>query len=238
MTGLQYDRITKATFLSRPNRFVALVSLHGQQVRCHVKNTGRCRELLVPGATVYVQQHDDPGRRTACSLITVDRAGELINIDSQAPNRVAAPWLQNGHGFFETGPAPLLLRPETVFEDSRFDFYAETLGPSGDVQRHFIEVKGVTLEENGVARFPDAPTSRGEKHLRGLIRVQQQGMQGHVLFVVQMACAHKVVPNGQTDPAFAAALRQAKQAGVHLCAVRCRVQPDSLEITGEIPVEV
>ncbi len=236
---MQYDRIAQATFLRRPNRFVAVVLLDGQEVRCHVKNTGRCRELLVPGATVYVQRHDEPGRRTACSLITVDREGELINMDSQAPNRVAASWLQSGHGFLQNGCLrPLVLRPEIVFEDSRFDFYAETPGPSGKVQRHFIEVKGVTLEENGVARFPDAPTTRGEKHVRGLIRAQQQGMQGHVLFVVQMACAHKVVPNEQTDPAFAEALRQAKQAGVHLCAAVCQVEPDSLIITEEIPVEV
>ena len=228
---MRYDNIHKGKFLSRPNRFIANVEIDGKAEVCHVKNTGRCRELLIPGTPVFVQMHGQENRRTACSLITVDRGGELINMDSQAPNKAAGEWLQKGN----LPGVPSLLRPETVFGESRFDFYAERATGQG-TERHFIEVKGVTLEENGVARFPDAPTKRGEKHIRELIRAQTMGYRAQILFVVQMACAVQMEPNGATDPAFARALREAAENGVRVRAVTCRITPDSMEILREIPV--
>ena len=172
---MKYQEVKKGIFLSRPNRFIAHVMIDGTEEICHVKNTGRCRELLQPGVVVYLEKSRNPARKTRFSLVAVEKGQRLINMDSQAPNAAAKEWIASGRLF-----SPVtLLRPETKYGDSRFDFYAE----SGE-QRHFIEVKGVTLEENGVVRFPDAPTQRGAKHLRELCRCQQEGFQAHVLFVV------------------------------------------------------
>ena len=227
---LQYSTVTEGTFISRPNRFTAWVEMEGREVLCHVRNTGRCRELLVPGARVYLEESSNPNRKTRYSLIAVIKGGRLINMDSQAPNRAAGEWLAKG-GLF----SPVtLLKAETRYGASRFDFYGE----SGDGEKHFVEVKGVTLEENGVVLFPDAPTQRGEKHLRELCQCSSEGYRGHILFVVQMSHVRYFTPNRQTDPAFAAALEEAERCGVEIRAVECRVTPDSMTITREVPVRL
>lgn len=233
---MRYGNIVPGTFLARPNRFIAHVDLGGEAVVCHVKNTGRCRELLVPGATVYLQDFGPhaAGRKTRYDLIAVKKerpAGPLlINMDAQAPNKVFAEWVRAGN----FRPDLKLLRPETVFGASRFDFYYEMAGN----MRGFVEVKGVTLEENGLALFPDAPTERGVKHLEELVRARTQGYHAHVCFVVQMAGMAAFSPNDAAMPAFGAALRRAVGAGVDAFAVECAVTPETLEITGQVIVRI
>ena len=226
---MQYRNIVPARFLERPNRFIAHVEINGQRQVAHVKNTGRCRELLVPGATVWLEGNDDPKRRTAWDLVQVEKGERRINMDSQAPNRVFGEWVRAG-GFL---PDVTLVRPETRYGDSRFDFYVEAGGA-----RHFVEVKGVTLEEEGIVRFPDAPTLRGVKHLEELIRARQEGYECWVCFVVQMSPVRWLEPNDRTHPQFGEALRRAAQAGVHLLAVDCTVTPGGLEIRGEVPIKL
>jgi len=223
----QYDDMHKGIFLSRPNRFVAHVEIGGREEICHVKNTGRCRELLVPGATVWCQHHDDPGRKTNWSLITVKKGDRLINMDSQVPNRLAEEYVrQGGLGF-----VPELVRAEQTWGNSRFDLYYE-----GKNRRGYVEVKGVTLEENGVVRFPDAPTERGRKHLLELQKAVREGLEAWVLFVVQMSEVSHFEPNRKTDPAFAEALASCQEAGVQIRAVTCQVTPDSLRVEQVLPV--
>ena len=229
-----YPSVRRGQFLTRPNRFIAHVELDGAPVVCHVKNTGRCRELLVPGHTVWLAEGDSPARKTQYDLIGVEKPtprGLLpVNMDAQAPNRVFGEWAAGGG----LGFLPSLLRPETRFGDSRFDFYWE----NGPERRGFWEIKGVTLEEDGVARFPDAPTLRGVKHLEELIRAREAGYETGVCFVVQMPGMRWVEPNDATHPQFGQALRRAAQAGVRVLALGCRVEPDRLEITGEVPVKL
>ena len=224
-----YERICPAVFLSRPNRFIARVLLEGQETVVHVKNTGRCRELLLPGATVYVQDNRRPDRKTAYDLIAVQKGERLINMDANAPNAVFGEWLRAGGPGF----VPDLVRPETVHGDSRFDFYYEYRH-----RRCFVEVKGVTLEENGVVRFPDAPTERGVKHLRGLIRCVREGYDAAAVFVIQMKDVSCFEPNRRTHPAFADALAEASEAGVRLLALDCQVAPDSLCIADPVPIHL
>ena len=229
-----YLSVRRGQFLTRPNRFIAHVELDGAPVVCHVKNTGRCRELLVPGHTVWLAEGDSPARKTQYDLIGVEKPtprGLLpVNMDAQAPNRVFGEWAAaGGLGFL-----PSLLRPETRFGDSRFDFYWE----DGPERRGFWEIKGVTLEEDGVARFPDAPTLRGVKHLEELIRAREAGYETGVCFVVQMPGMRWVEPNDATHPQFGQALRRAAEAGVQVLALECRVEPDRLEIAGEVPVKL
>lgn len=221
-----YQEVVPGTFICRPNRFIAHVEVDGQTVVAHVKNTGRCKELLVPGAAVYLQRAENPARKTLYDLIAVEKGPLLINMDAQAPNKVFAEWAQNG-GL----PGLTLLRPETVWGSSRFDFYWES-----DTQRGFVEVKGVTLEKDGGAYFPDAPTLRGVKHLKELTAARQQGYQTAVCFVLQMTGIRFFSPNDETHPEFGAALRDAAQAGVDIWAYDCRVAPNSLELG--LPVEV
>lgn len=225
---MTYAGIRRAVFLARPNRFVAEIALPGgEEVLCHVKNTGRCRELLVPGAEICVQARSGPERRTAWDLISVRKGGRLINMDAAAPNAVFAEWARAGHFL----PGLSLLRPEVTRQDSRFDFYAEAAcGPV------FAEIKGVTLEENGVVRFPDAPTERGVKHLRGLARCVRDGYGAWAVFIVQMRGVRWFEPNRATHPAFADALREARDAGVNLLALDCDVTEDS--ISARDPVEI
>lgn len=225
---MNYPAIRPARFLSRPNRFVAFVELDGAVHKVHVKNTGRCRELLVPGATVYLARGDNPDRKTAYDLVAVEKGPLLVNMDSQAPNRVFAQWARAGR----FRPGLTLLRPETVWGHSRFDFYWE----SDTGRRGFAEVKGVTLEENGHARFPDAPTLRGVKHLEELTLCRQAGFEATVCFVVQMEGMTDVAPNDATHPAFGEALRRAAAAGVEVLALGCRVTPHSLEPGDPLPV--
>ena len=224
---MKYPNVRPAVFVARPNRFVAEVLIDGQQERVHVKNTGRCRELLVPGAAVWLTRSGNPARKTAYDLIAVQKGNRLINMDAQAPNRVFQEWAEAG-GFL---PSLTSLRAEQTHGDSRFDFYYE----AGD-RKGFVEVKGVTLERDGGVYFPDAPTERGVKHLRGLISCLKEGYEAAVCFVVQMGNVTFFSPNDETHPAFGLALREAAAAGVQILALDCRVEPDAMEIGG--PVEV
>ena len=224
---MQYANIRPAVFLSRPNRFIAKVSMDGQEETVHVKNTGRCRELLLPGRTVWLEEGTNPNRKTKYDLIAVDKDGLLVNMDAQAPNRVFGEWAQAG-GFV---PGLTLLRPETTWGKSRFDFYWE----AGD-RKGFVEVKGCTLEEDGFCRFPDAPTERGVKHLNELAACMADGYEAAVCFVIQMEGMKSFSPNDATHPAFGDALRAAAKQGVQVLAVGCHVEPDRLEITHTIPV--
>lgn len=223
---MEYANMVAGRFLSRPNRFIAQVDIQGQTQICHVKNTGRCRELLIPGARVWCQAAANPNRKTQFDLIAVEKGSRIINMDAQAPNLAAAQWLSaGGLGRLED------LQPEVTLGDSRFDFSFQKGG-----RRCYLEVKGVTLEENGVAKFPDAPTSRGTKHLKGLTQAAAQGYGAYVLFVIQLQPVAYFTPNDGTDPAFGQALRAAKAAGVALLAMDCQVTPWSMAI-GQ-PVEV
>ena len=224
---MRYERIEKAVFLERPNRFIAYTELNGRKETVHVKNTGRCAELLVPGASVYIQRSANPDRKTKWDLISVEKGERMINMDSQIPNRLVEEWIRGGHLFRDV----TLVRPETTYGNSRFDLYVETEG-----KRIFIEVKGVTLEENGVCRFPDAPSERAVKHLEELILAKQEGYETYVFFVIQMKDVRYFTPNTDTHPAFAEALRRAAAAGVHILAYDCTVSPDSIEI--DSPVDI
>ena len=226
---MRYSNVRAGRFLARPNRFVAHVELDGETVVCHVKNTGRCRELLVPGATVYLQESGNPARKTRFDLIAVDKGGLLINMDAQAPNQVFAEWARAGHFV----PGLTLLRPETTWGNSRFDFYWEA-GP----RRGFVEVKGCTLEEDGHCRFPDAPTTRGVRHLQELEASLQEGYEAAVCFVIQMAGMKDFAPNDATHPEFGAALRQAAAAGVQVLALECTVTPDTLTMAEPVAVKL
>ena len=213
-------------FLARPNRFIAHVEIDGTVEICHVKNTGRCKELLVPGCTVWCQASDKPERKTKFDLIAVQKGHRLINMDSQAPNAAAKEWLSRGGlGEIEN------LRAEVFQGDSRFDFAFEKNGIPC-----FLEVKGVTLETDGVCAFPDAPTQRGVKHLEGLTQLSRAGFGAYVLFVIQMEDVSYLHPNHITDPAFADALKEAAAAGVQVLAVDCAVTPGTMVIQN--PVEV
>ena len=214
------------TFLARPNRFIAHVEIDGNLEICHVKNTGRCRELLPAGAKVWCQQFDSTTRKTKFDLITVQKGHRLINMDSQAPNHAAKEWLCAG-GLGQITE----LKAEYTHGDSRFDFSFMK-----DGRRCFLEVKGVTLEHDGICAFPDAPTERGAKHLRGLTQLAQEGYGAYVLFVIQMADVRYLHPNDATDPQFANALREAAKNGVQVLAVDCRVTEDSMTIDKAVEV--
>lgn len=214
---MTYHHIVPGIFRLRPNRFIAHVETAEGLEICHVKNTGRCRELLVDGATVYLEESGNPARKTRFDLVAVKKGPLLINMDSQAPNKVAAEYMPT------LLPGLRLLRPETRFGSSRFDFYAEAAG-----ERWFVEVKGVTLEQDGLALFPDAPTARGARHLRELCACVHQGYRACVLFVVQMEGIKTFSPNRETDPNFALALAEAAACGVRVEAIGCRVTPETL----------
>lgn len=223
---MRYENMERGRFLARPNRFIARVELNGRVQTVHVKNTGRCQELLLPGAEVWCQRAENPGRKTGYDLIAVRKGERLINMDSQAPNAAALEWLRRG------GMGPVAeLRAETVHGDSRFDFSFTREG-----RPCFLEVKGVTLEDGGICAFPDAPTARGAKHLRGLLQAVSEGFGAYVLFVIQMTDVGCIVPNDETDPAFGAALREAAAGGVTVLAMDCAVTPEEMVLRS--PVEV
>lgn len=277
---MKYTRITQGRFLERPNRFIALVEIDGQIEKCHVKNTGRCRELLVPGALVWLEKSDNPNRKTQYDLVAVRKqfprkedcfAGScspaminidsqsadsavgspsimintdsqstnlamgspsiMINMDSQAPNQAVREWLEQNKSPF---PEITILKPECTYGSSRIDFYVETAGQQP--RKIFIEVKGVTLEEDGIARFPDAPTERGIKHMLELQKAIQEGYESYILFVIQMKGIRWFEPNDLTHPAFGETLRQVHKAGVNILAYDCKVTPE--EITLDMPVKV
>ena len=225
---MHYSNMVPGVFLSRPNRFIAHVEINGQTEVVHVKNTGRCRELLPPGAEVWCQRSDNPSRKTKYDLITVRKRNRLINMDSQAPNIAAKEWLRTGGlGAVED------LKAESTHGDSRFDF-SFTL----DGKPCFLEVKGVTLENDGVCAFPDAPTERGAKHLRGLQKCAEDGFGAYVLFVIQMSDVEYLHPNDVTDPNFGRSLREAAAAGVQVLAVDCTVTEDTMTIGRFVPVQL
>lgn len=223
---MTYKTVRTGLFRSRPNRFIAVVDVGGTDTVCHIKNTGRCKELLVPGCTVVLAQAENPNRRTPYDLIAVYKGDRLINMDSQAPNAVAAAYLA------ERFP-DAAIRREVAYGDSRFDFYLQDSNGTW-----FVEVKGCTLEIDNVGYFPDAPTERGIKHLRHLIRAVEEGHHAAVLFVIQMEGVSAIRPNDTTHPAFGEALRQAAEAGVEVWAADCTVTPDSLTHKGPVPVQL
>ena len=223
---MYYRHMVPGIFHARPNRFIAHIEIDGQMQICHVKNTGRCRELLPPGAKVWCQESTNPNRKTKYDLIAVQKGDRLINMDSQAPNIAAGEWLRSGG----LGPVEQV-KAETVHGDSRFDFSFVK-----DGTLCFLEVKGVTLETDGVCAFPDAPTERGAKHLRGLIQAAREGYGAYVLFVIQMSDVKYLHPNDATDPVFAAALREAAENGVTILAMDCGVTPDTMQL--RLPVLV
>ena len=228
---MRYGEVKRGRFLARPNRFVAHVELEGERVVCHVKNTGRCRELLTSGAAVYLERAENPARKTPYDLIAVEKGDLLINMDAQAPNKVFGEWAAAGG----LGFVPTLLRPEMTYGNSRFDYYWE-LSKEGETRRGFWEIKGVTLEEGGAARFPDAPTERGVRHIQELRRAVEAGLGATLFFVVQMEGMRSVAPNDETHPAFGRALREAAAAGVGVCAWDCAVTPESLTLRAPVPV--
>ena len=218
---MKYEKISPAVFLRRPNRFIAYILHEGEEKICHVKNTGRCKELLVPGADILVQAAANPERKTPFDLISVYKGERLINMDAVAPNVVFGEFLRaGGLGFIPEG-----IKAECSHGDSRFDFYFEHEG-----RQAFAEVKGVTLEDDGIVRFPDAPTERGVKHLHGLMECVKEGFDAYAVFVIQMANVRHFEPNEKTHGEFAEALRAAEAAGVKVLAYECRVGIDSLEI--------
>ncbi len=225
---MKYENMVPGRFLSRPNRFIAYVEIDGREEIVHVKNTGRCRELLQPGTKVWCQHWDNPARKTQYDLIAVQKGERLINMDSQAPNAAAREWLLAG-GLGEISQ----LKAEYTHGESRFDFSFLK-----DGRRCFLEVKGVTLEHDGVCAFPDAPTERGAKHVNGLCRLAGEGFGAYVLFVVQMEGVRYLHPNDETDPAFGKALRQASNAGVQVLAAECRVQPEQMTICKRVEVKL
>lgn len=226
---MEYKNIVKGTFISRPNRFIAKVNIDGEVHTVHVKNTGRCKELLTDNATVFLEKSDNPQRKTMYDLVAVYKGDLLINMDSQAPNKAVYSWLADG-GYLKS---PTYIKPEAKYGSSRIDFYLEN-----QCEKAFVEVKGVTLESNGVARFPDAPTERGRKHLLELSKAVKNGYRAAVVFVIQMEGCRVFEPNALTDPQFAQALSQVKSMGVEVLAVDCTVTPSSMTVNDFVPVSL
>lgn len=226
---MRYGRIVTGKFLNRPNRFIAYCEIDGSTERCHVKNTGRCRELLVEGATVYLSVPDNSARSTKYDLIAVQKGDRLVNMDSQIPNAAAEESLRRIPMFSDV----TAIKREYTYGHSRIDIYAEDSS-----NRYLIEVKGVTLEADGVVRFPDAPTERGVKHIRELMSSMKDGYVPCLLFVIQMDDVRYFEPNRATDPQFADALKEAKDAGVHILAYSCSVTPDSMILKDPVEVRV
>ena len=222
-----YDRMVPGTFLERPNRFIAYVEIEGRKETVHVKNTGRCAELLQTGVRGYLQESENPGRKTKWDLIAVEKGSRMVNMDSQIPNKVVKEWLEAGHLFENI----TRIQPEFTYGNSRFDLYVEA-----DGKRIFIEVKGVTLEQDGVVRFPDAPSDRAVKHVEELKAAVKEGYEAYVFFVIQMKDVRYFTPNMDTHPAFGEALRDAARAGVHVLAYDCEVSSDRIAIADKVPV--
>ena len=224
---MKYKKIVEGRFISRPNRFIAHVEICGREEVCHVKNTGRCRELLTQGAKVFLEESDNPIRKTKYDLVAVYKDEMLVNMDSQAPNKVFYEWGKNYFG------SNAIMRPETKYKNSRFDCYIEV-----DKRKIFAEVKGVTLENDGVASFPDAPTERGVKHIEELIDAKESGYEAYIFFVIQMKGIKYFTPNYKTHRAFAEALKKAKSKGVNIVCVDCIVTPETLVIDDFIEIRL
>ena len=224
---MKYNNICTGIFKERPNRFIAMVEIDGTVEVCHVKNTGRCRELLLPGATVYLEKSGNPSRKTAYDLVSVEKDGVCINMDSAAPNKAAYEWLKEQGWDY--------IKPECRYGDSRLDFYMES---RDGLRRAYMEVKGVTLAVDGVALFPDAPTERGVKHIQELIRAKEQGYESYLLFVIQMKGICHFEPNVATHPAFAEALNRAAASGVQVLAYDCKIWPDSIQMDQPVAIRL
>ena len=220
---MRYDNITRGIFIDRPNRFIAHVEVGGNRETVHVKNTGRCKELLIPGCEVWLNAPGTPGRKTKYDLVAVRKStGVLFNIDSQAPNKTVKEWLLKQD--YD------LIHPEYTYGDSRIDFYMEKRLPDGETKRYLMEVKGCTLEFDGIGYFPDAPTERGVKHIHELIKAKKEGFEAALAYVIQMDGVTEVRPNTDTHPEFGEAIEEAKKAGVEIIFLPCHVEPDSMEI--------
>lgn len=226
---MKYNNINKAKFIKRLNRFVCEVELEGEKVLCHVKNTGRCRELLKEGATVYLQKSDNPDRKYKYSLITVRKGERLVNMDSQAPNKAVHEWLKAEKLFKNI----TYLKPESTYGKSRFDFYFEYEG-----KKAYMEVKGVTLENDGIVSFPDAPTERGVKHINELCECVKQGYEAYIMFVVQMKDVLYFTPNAENDPAFAKAIRKAENKGVKVLCYDCEITENEMKLKDEVVIKL
>lgn len=226
---MKYENISEGRFISRPNRFIAEVEMQDGRKTVHVKNTGRCRELLVPGAAVYLEKSAAPGRKTDYDLVAVQKDGKIVNMDSLAPNRTVHEWIASGKYFKDV----TLIKPESFYKDSRFDFYVEA-----GTRKIYIEVKGVTLEKDRTALFPDAPSERALKHVEELIEAVGKGFEGYVIFVIQMKGPERFMPNREAQPEFADALQRAKEAGVHILAYDCSVSADEIELCESVEVEL
>ncbi|MGD9567110.1 MAG: DNA/RNA nuclease SfsA [Sedimentibacter sp.] len=214
-----YKNIKEAKFINRPNRFIANIEINGEYEVCHVKNTGRCKELLTDNAKVFVQEFNNSNRKTKYDLISVYKGERLINMDSQAPNKVFHEWLLKGNLFQNI----TLIKPECKYNNSRFDFYIET-----DNKKIFVEVKGVTLEENNVVMFPDAPTERGLKHIKELMECASEGYEAYVVFIIQMKDVLYFTPNNFTHKAFGDTLKMAASKGVKIIALDCEITKNSI----------
>lgn len=230
---MKYKKIISGEFVSRPNRFIAHVNILGQLEVCHVKNTARCRELLHPGSIVYLEESDNPGRKTKYDLVAVEKGNTLVNIDSNAPNKVVQEWLNTDSCPILQGAESCFVKPECKYGNSRIDFYVEA-----DQRKIFIEVKGVTLEENGVVRFPDAPSERAVKHVEELAAAVAKGYEAYVMFVIQMKGVKYFTPNEDTHPQFCNALREAAVKGVQILAYDCLVTEDSLLLDEQVEVRL
>ncbi len=226
---MEYKNIESGVFISRPNRFIAQVEIGGQLHTVHVKNTGRCAELLTPNAQVILERSSNQSRKTLYDLVAVYKNGSLINMDSQAPNKAVFEWLAGG-GLIKS---PTLIKPEKTYGSSRLDFYIEN-----ENEKYFVEVKGVTLEENKIAMFPDAPTERGRKHLNELIKAKQEGFGAAVIFLIQMKGCKYFTPNKKTDSPFADCLKKAQESGVEIIALDCIVTPSSMTADERIEVKL
>ena len=224
---MTYKNINKAVFIDRPNRFIARCEINEQVETVHVKNTGRCKELLIPGTTVFLEKFNAQTRNTNYDLISVIKGNRIINIDSQAPNKIFLEWAKSGRFL----PDILLIKPEYRFLNSRFDFYIET-----PFKKIFIEIKGATLENNGVVMFPDAPTQRGLKHISELIEVKKKGYEAYIIFVIQMENAKYFMPNYITHKAFADKLKECDDNGVNVAAFDTIVTEKSIVLNNEVEV--
>lgn len=226
---MTYNNIKQGVFLSRPNRFIAEISINGQIEIAHVKNTGRCKELLIPNATIFLDESANPKRKTKYDLISVYKDNKLINMDSGAPNKIIAEWILNGNLFKNIN----IFKPETTYRNSRFDFYIEA-----DNKKIFIEVKGVTLEENGIVLFPDAPTERGVKHINELCLSLEENYEAYIIFVVQMNNVLYFTPNINTHKDFGIALKRAEKLGVNILAIDCDVTIDSITARKSVDIKL
>lgn len=228
---MKYKNIHKGIFKSRPNRFIANVEIDGKIEVCHVKNTGRCKELLVTDAAVYLEKSDNPNRKTLYDLIAVEKGDRLINMDSQVPNRAVEEWIKAG-GLIGKNP---YVKPESKFGDSRFDFYVESVTAE---RKAYVEVKGCTLECDGAVKFPDAPTLRGIKHINELIKCAQNGFEAYIIFLIQMSNINYFTPNYETHPEFGEALKNANKKGVKILAFDSIVTPDSIILNKPVDIRL